>query len=188
MAFLTEKQLFEVGFASFGENVLISDKATFYGTDKIHIGSNVRIDDFCVLSAGQGGIQIGNYIHIAVYSSIIGAGKVTLSDFCNISSRVSIYSSNDDYSGQYMTNPMVPSEFTNVTHSPVYLGEHVIIGSGTVILPGVTLYEGVAIGALSFVTKNCEEYGIYTGAPARLLKLRTNRIKSLGSEIKKSNF
>jgi len=82
----------------------------------------------------------------------------------------------------------VPSEFTNVTHSPVYLGEHVIIGSGTVILPGVSLYEGVAIGALSFVTKNCEEYGIYTGAPARLLKLRTNRIKSLGSKIKKSNF
>lgn len=184
MAFLTAKQLVDIGFSSIGENVFISDKASFYGADKINIGSNVRIDDFCVLSAGEGGIEIGNYIHIAVYSSIIGAGKVTLSDFCNISSRVSIYSSNDDYSGQYMTNPMVPSKYTNVTHSPVHIGEHVIIGSGTVILPGVTLYEGAAIGALSFVTKNCEEYGIYTGSPVRLIKLRKNKIKSLGREIK----
>lgn len=185
MAFLTEKQLFEVGFASFGENVLISDKASFYGTDKIHIGSNVRIDDFCVLSAGQGGIQIGNYIHIAVYSSIIGAGKVTLSDFCNISSRVSIYSSNDDYSGQYMTNPMVPSEFTNVTHSPVYLGEHVIIGSGTVILPGVTLEEGVAIGCLSLVNINCDANFIYAGSPIRKIKNRETNMKDLSVLILK---
>ena len=81
----------------------------------IVIGNNVRIDDFVVLSAGQGGIEIGNYIHIAVFSSLIGAGRIALSDFCNISSRVSIYSSSDDYTGEYMTNPMMPKILTNVT-------------------------------------------------------------------------
>lgn len=176
MAFLTEKQLFNMGFESIGDNVLISDKASFYGTDKIHIGSNVRIDDFCVLSAGEGGIEIGNYIHIAVYSSIIGAGKVTLSDFCNISSRVSIYSSNDDYSGEYMTNPMVPSECTNVHHAPVFIGKHVIIGCGTLILPSVTIYEGVAIGALSMISKDCESFGVYIGSPAKRIKSRKKEL------------
>ncbi|MNP41106.1 dTDP-4-amino-4,6-dideoxy-D-glucose acyltransferase [compost metagenome] len=133
----------------------------------------MRIDDFCVLSAGKGGVEIGNYIHIAVYTSLIGAGKITLRDFSNISSKVAIYSSNDDYSGKSMTNPMVPDEFTNVGHADVIVGRHVIIGSGSVILPGVNLEEGVAIGALSMVSKSCEAFWIYSGVPARKIKERT---------------
>ncbi|MFM5686599.1 hypothetical protein ACET70_17365 [Aeromonas caviae] len=172
MAFLTEQQLHAIGFAALGSNVLISDKASIYGASRILIGHNVRIDDFCVLSAGEGGIEIGNYIHIAVYSSLIGAGKITLSDFCNISSRVAIYSSNDDYSGEYMTNPMVPIEYTKVTHTNVTLGKHVIIGSGSVVLPGVILFEGAAVGALSLITKDCEAFGIYIGSPAKKIKNR----------------
>ncbi|EJN5866086.1 dTDP-4-amino-4,6-dideoxy-D-glucose acetyltransferase VioB, partial [Escherichia coli] len=55
MAYLDEIQLKEMGFKSVGENVKISDKASFYGCDNISIGNNVRIDDFCVFSAGEGG-------------------------------------------------------------------------------------------------------------------------------------
>lgn len=161
-----------LGFASVGENVQISDRASFYGSNRISLGSNVRIDDFCVFSAGVGGISIGDYVHVAVYSSLIGAGKITLSDFCNISSRVAIYSSNDDYSGATMTNPMVPCEYTGVTHANVFLYKHVIVGSGSVILPGVTLEEGVAVGALSLVNKNCDAFGVFAGNPARRIKDR----------------
>lgn len=187
MAFLTQEQLASIGFASFGYNVLISDKASIYGANRIHIGSNVRIDDFCVISAGEGGIELGNYIHIAVYSSLIGAGKITLADFCNISSRVAIYSSNDDYSGTYMTNPMVPTEYTNVTHADVTLDKHVIIGSGSVVLPGVTLHEGVAIGSLSLVTKDCEAFGIYLGAPVKKIKNRNRSLLEKEDSLKVAN-
>ncbi|MGL5129730.1 MAG: acyltransferase [Aeromonas popoffii] len=172
MAFLTEQQLSSMGFAELGSNVLISDKASIYGASRIKIGSNVRIDDFCVLSAGDGGIEIGSYIHIAVYSSLIGAGQITLANFVNISSRVAIYSSNDDYSGEYMTNPMVPAEYTNVTHANVTLAKHVIIGSGSVVLPGVNIYEGAAVGSLSMVTKDCDAFGVYIGVPAKKIKYR----------------
>lgn len=176
MAFLTEQQLNKMGFAALGSNVLISDKASIYGANHIRIGSNVRVDDFCVLSAGEGGIEIGSYVHIAVYSSLIGAGKITVSDFCNISSKVALYSSNDDYSGKCMTNPMVPDEFTNVNHQDLTLEKHVIIGSGSVVLPGVTLHEGVAVGALSFINKDCKAFGVYIGSPAKKIK---NREKGL---------
>ena len=165
MAFLTEQQLKEIGLKSIGKNVSISDKASIYGAQNLSIGDNVRIDDFTVLSAGDGGIEIGSYIHIAVYSSLIGSGKITLSDFCNISSRVSIYSSSDNYSGEYMTNPMVPEEFSNVFKSPVFLDKHVIIGSGSVILPGVKIGEGVAIGALSLVNQNCTSFYVMLECP-----------------------
>jgi galactoside O-acetyltransferase len=187
MAMLNRIELEGMGFASVGENVLISDKASFYNCANIKIGSNVRIDDFCVLSAGVGGISIGNYVHIAIYTSLIGAGKITLSDFCNISSRVSIYSSNDDYSGETMTNPTVPKNYTGVTHADVFFGKHIIVGSGTVILPGITLEEGVAVGALSLVTKKCAQFGIYAGNPAKRIKERKRNLLMLEKELSLSS-
>ncbi|HCP99121.1 MAG TPA: galactoside O-acetyltransferase [Pseudoalteromonas sp.] len=181
MGILSRQQLIDIGFKSVGENVLVSDKASIYGAGNISIGDNVRIDDFVVLSAGEGGIQIGNYIHIAVFSSLIGAGRITLSDFCNISSRVSIYSSSDDYSGEYMTNPMVPSKFTNVTQASVFLGEHVIVGAGSVILPNVQLAKGCAVGALALVTKSFEEFNMLAGSPAVIIKKRKKNLLNLES-------
>ena len=179
MTILSRKAIEALGFASVGENVQISDRASFYGVSRIVLGNNVRIDDFCVLSAGDSGITVGDYVHIAIYSSLIGAGRITLSDFCNISSRVAIYSSNDDYSGATMTNPTVPGEYTGVTHADVFLAKHVIVGSGSVILPGVTLEEGVAVGALSLVQKRCESFGIYAGNPARRIKERKRDLLEL---------
>ena len=179
MVMLSRLEINALGFRSVGDNVHISDRASFYGAGRISIGNNTRIDDFCVLSAGDGGIFIGAHIHIAVYSSFIGAGKITISDFCNFSSRVSVYSSNDDYSGAAMTNPTVPSEYTGVINADVYLGRHVIVGSGSVVLPGVTLEEGVAVGALSLVNRNCEAFGIYAGNPARRIKERKRDLLDL---------
>jgi acetyltransferase-like isoleucine patch superfamily enzyme len=172
MAWLTDEQINNLGFAKVGKNVLLSDKSSYYNCVKIEIGNNVRIDDFCVLSAGLGGISIGRNVHIAIYSSLMGSGNITLSDFAGLSSRVSVYSSNDDYSGSAMTNPTIPAEFTNVTHADVTIGKHVIIGSGSIILPGVMIEEGVAIGALSLVNKNCQSFTIYAGSPLKRIAPR----------------
>lgn len=78
-----------------------------------------------------------------------------------------------------MTNPTLPSEYTSVVHANVFLGKHVILGSGCVILPGVTLEEGVAVGALSLINKNCDAFGIYTGNPARRIKDRKRDLLDL---------
>jgi len=179
MGILSTEQLQAIGFQSIGRDVRISDKASIYGAARISIGDNVRIDDFCVISAGEGGVRIGSHIHIAIYSSLVGAASITLGNFCNISSRVSIYSSSDDYSGQYMTSPVVGEPFTRVNNSPVRLDRHVIVGSGSVILPGAHLEQGVAIGALSLVSSYCEEFGIYAGVPARRIKERARDLVEL---------
>ena len=96
MAFLTRAALAAMGFTSLGEDVCISDKASIYGAERIEIGSHVRIDDFCVISAGAGGIKIGSYIHIAPAANIVGAASITFDDFSGLSGRVSVYSSSDD--------------------------------------------------------------------------------------------
>ena len=183
MGLLSREELQQLGFARIGRNARISDRAAFYDAERIALGDNVRIDDFCVLSAGVGGIEIGSFVHVAVYTSLIGAGRITLSDFCNISSRVSIYSSSDDYSGATMTNPMVPAEFTDGCHEPVFLGKHVIVGAGSVILPGSHLEDGVALGALSLVRGRCIAFGIYAGMPARRVKERKRDLLKLEKDL-----
>jgi dTDP-4-amino-4,6-dideoxy-D-glucose acyltransferase len=111
---------------------------------------------------------------------------VLLEDFVNISSRVSIYSSNDDYSGSAMTNPMVPSLYTKVQVGNVKIGKHSIIGSGSVILPDVTIESGVAVGALSLVNQGCRSFGIYAGIPARRIKERRTDVLELERQFRQS--
>ncbi len=84
-SFYSENELAEIGFKSFGQNVMISKKASIYGAGSIEIGNNVRIDDFCILS---GKIKLGDYIHISAYSSLFAGDKgIEMKDFCTLSSR-----------------------------------------------------------------------------------------------------
>lgn len=179
MSFLNSEQIKALGFKKVGTNVLLSSKASFYNCGNISIGDNSRIDDFCILSAGGGGIEIGSYVHIAANCLLLGKGKIVLEDFSGISSRVAIYSSSDDYSGASLTNPTVPNLYRSVVHGDVVLKRHAIVGAGSVILPSITIGVGAAVGALSLVTKDCEEFVIYAGNPARRIRPRKRDLLDL---------
>jgi len=179
MSFLSAHELAQLGLQAYGDNVLISAKASLYNCARISIASNVRIDDFCVLSAGEGGIRIGSFVHLGVGATLLGAGTITMCDFSGLSSRVAVYSSSDDYSGNHMTNPTVPAELTRVKTSDVFIGRHVIVGCGSVILPGSILEEGVAVGALALVQKRCEAFTIQSGVPAVKVKERSRKLLEL---------
>jgi galactoside O-acetyltransferase len=169
-SFLSESELAEMGFKSVGSNVLISRKASFYGADKMSIGSNVRIDDFCILS---GTITLGNNIHIAAYSAIYGANGVVMEDYTGLSPRCTIFSAMDDFGGDYLISPMSKSEYTNVQGGLVAIKRYSQIGSGTTIFPNLTVGEGVAVGAMSLVCSNLNDWGIYFGIPAKYQKPRS---------------
>ncbi|MCZ8209269.1 MAG: acyltransferase [Aquidulcibacter sp.] len=159
---------------------LISKKASFYGGTRIHVGAYSRIDDFCVFSAGEGGIEIGRYVHVGAGSMLIGDGAITMADFSGLSGRVSIYSSSEDYSGAHMTNPTVPLNCRAVDTRPVKIGKHVIVGAGSIILPGTTLAEGAAIGALSLVAQDVPSWTLAAGQPARNIRERSKELLLLG--------
>ena len=180
-SFYTIEELNNIGFNEFGANVLVSRKASIYGASSISLGSNVRIDDFCILS---GTISIGNYIHIAAYSALYGGiAGINIADFSNLSSRITIYALSDDYSGESMTNPMVPEEYKKIQHSKVQIHRHTIIGSGSIILPGISLGEGCSIGALSMVNHDLPEWSICAGIPAKVLRLRSKKLLNLEAKF-----
>lgn len=184
--FYNSSELLKLGFKSVGKNVLLSDKCSIYNPSNISIGDNVRIDDFCVLSAGIGGIHLGNYIHIAVYCSLIGNGKITLEDFSSLSSRVSVYSSTDDFSGEFLTNPIVDKQYTNVINGDVRIGKHAVVGAGSIILPNVDVGNFSSVGAMSLLKENVEEYKIVAGIPAKIIKNRSNKLIELEREFLKN--
>ena len=170
MAFLTQQQLNAMGFKHAGKNVRISDKASIYNPELIEIGDNSRIDDFCVIS---GRVVIGRNVHIAVFTNVAGGELgVHLDDFTGLAYACHVFSQSDDYSGRSLTNPTVPDEYKSEIKAAVHLCRHVIIGAGTIVLPGVTINEGSSVGAMSMVTKSTEPWSIYFGIPAKRIKSR----------------
>lgn len=170
--FLDRSELEALGFNALGKSVLIHRSAVLIRCEAIRIGTNVRIDPFCILSADEG-LSIGNNVHIASHCSLTGKATIQLEDFSGLSQGVRIFSASDDYSGNSLTNPTVPSKFRNLEVSPVKIGRHAIVGSGTVILPGSIIEDGVAVGATALVKGRLKAWTIYVGAPARPLRERS---------------
>lgn len=179
MPYLTVNQLEAMKFKALGKNVLISDKASIYNADQIEIGDYSRIDDFCVVS---GKVSIGRNVHMAVYSHLAGGrAGIEMHDFSGLAYGCQIFAQSDDYSGRTMTNPTVPAEFKNEYESRVIIGRHCILGTNTVVTPGVHIKEGTSIGAMAMVTKSTQEWSIYVGAPARRVKARSKDLLNLES-------
>jgi dTDP-4-amino-4,6-dideoxy-D-glucose acyltransferase len=176
--YLTPSEVAGLGLASTGVDVQISRDARLYGASRISIGNHVRIDAFTLISAGAP-VVIGNYVHIAPFCSLTGQGGIIMEDFSGLSGSVSIYTSSDDYSGRTMTNPTVPAAFKDVRSAQIRLGRHVIIGTGAVLLPGASIGEGSAVGALSLVSMRLPEWKIYAGNPLRLVGKRRRDLLDL---------
>ncbi len=182
MTFLSRRALRRLGFAAIGTDVSVSEHASIYRASRITLGSHVRIDDFAILSAGVEGIRIGSYVHIACFCSLIGKALIELGDLTTLSARVAVYSSNDDYTGAGLTNPTLPMQYRRVTEAPVQIGRHVVVGSGSVILPGVTIGEGAAVGALTLVNRSLDPFTIYAGIPARRVRDRSEAFLELEAQ------
>ena len=184
--YYNEEELAGFGFKSVGTNVRIAKNSTIIGLSNISLGSNVRIDGYCgIVAAGVGSVSIGSFIHIGGWCYLSAGDGIVMEDFSGLSQGVRIYSRTEDFSGEHLTNPTVPEKFTGVKHGAVTLKRHVVIGSGTVILPGVTIGEGSSVGALSLVTKSLDPWGVFCGCPAKRLKDRSKRLLKLESELMK---
>lgn len=172
-SFLNPNELKSLGLKSYGTNVLISRKASFYSPECISLGNNVRIDDFCILS---GNITIGSFVHVSAYCALYGRHGIIMENYSGISPRCTIFSATDDFSGNYLVGPMVDESKTNVSGGRVTIKKYAQVGAGCIIMPELTINEGVAVGAMSLVNKNLEAWNIYAGIPARIIRKREKKL------------
>lgn len=179
-SFLGQNELALIGFGRVGTGVLVSRYAVLHNPANIFLGNEVRIDDFCLITAGEDEqVTIGSWVHLAAFAALFGRGGITIDDFAALASRVSVYSTSDDYSGEYMTNPTVPATYTGIRRAPVTIGRHAIVGASSVILPGTAIPDGCSVGALSLVRGALEPWGIYAGVPVRRIRDRSRHLLQL---------
>jgi len=181
-SFYSIDELHLLGFKNIGINVLISKKASFYNINSISIGNNVRIDDFCILS---GSIEIGSFVHISAYCALYGSLGIEMEDYTGLSPRCTVFSASDDFSGEYLIGPMVRESETNVIGGKVLIKRYSQIGASCVILPSVTINEGVSVGAMSLINKDLCEWSIYVGIPSKKIKDRKKGLLNLVQNNKK---
>ncbi len=107
--------------------------------------------------------------------------QLKIGKFCSIARDVKIVVGGEHHLDWVTTYPFsklwpkpVPSESPDVVHSKgdVIIMNDVWIGTGALILSGVTIHDGAVIGAGSVVTKDVPAYAIVAGNPARLLRSR----------------
>lgn len=88
-----------------------------------------------------------------------------------------------------MTNPTVPDEYKKASRAAVRIKGHVIIGAGSVVLPGVTLGFGSAVGALSLVRDDVDEGVVVAGTPAKPIGRRdTARLIALEAMLREGRL
>lgn len=177
MAFLSDRQIRDVGFKKLGRDVRISEKASIYNPDLIEIGDYSRIDDFCVVS---GRVTIGRNVHLAVFCNVAGGTEgVVLDDFSGLAYGCHVFSQSDDYTGRSMTNPTVPSQYKREIRRAVVIGRHCILGASSLVFPGVHMAEGCSLGAMSMLTKSTQPWSVYFGVPAKKIKNRSKDLLDL---------
>ena len=177
----------KIGVNILGNNIKISKQTKIINPHNVFLNDNIRIDDFCFISA-HGIINIGNYVHIARNCSLISSDNniIKLSDFTGISSNCNLYGKTDNFDGTTLTGPTVPKKYNKVISGDIILEKHVVIGSTSIILPNTVVKEGSVIGCLSLVKGTIDPWGIYGGIPLKKIKDRKQDLLQFEKEIKSS--
>lgn len=106
-------------------------------------------------------INIGAGVFINSGCRFQDQGGITLGEGALIGHNVIITTLNHD---------MDPARRAIMHPQPVVIGPRSWVGSGAIILPGVTIGEGAVVGAGSVVTKDVPAMTVVVGSPARPVK------------------
>lgn len=130
----------------------VGKRIVFYPNIWIFTGRNLILGDDVDLATGvlittDGGVDIGA-------RTLVGYGTKILSSNHNV--------------------PKLPARIFNSGHTkaPVKIGNDVWIGANCIILPGVTIADGVIVAAGSVVTKDIPANVFIGGIPAKIIKER----------------
>ena len=142
-----------------GKNVQIYDFTNLYGCE---IGDDVKIGAFVEI---QKGAKIGNRCKISSHTFICEG--VTLEGEVFVGHHVIF--TNDRYPSATNANGTLQTD-ADWECIPTVVKRGVSIGSGAVLLCGITVGESAIIGAGSVVTKDVPSDTIVAGNPARVIR------------------
>jgi acetyltransferase-like isoleucine patch superfamily enzyme len=194
LGLLSRKIFYKPLFKSVGRNVVFGRNLTIRQPHKIRIGNNVIIDDDCTLDAKgetNQGITLGDLVTIGRFSSVVCKdADITIGSHVNIGTNVKIIAANqgkikignsiDIGSGCHFSGGSY--DYSDVNHLPstrrietkgIILEDLAWVGSGVIILDGVTIGSKSIVGAGAVVTNDIPANSLVAGVPAEVKKFRS---------------
>lgn len=103
---------------------------------------------------------------------------LTIGKYCSISYGVKFILDDGKHGYNNVTSyPFHSNEIMNA--KGIRIGNDVWIGMDCIILPGITIGNGVTIAAGSVVTKDVPDYCVVAGVPARIIREKCNENEKL---------
>ncbi len=159
-----------------GKHVYLGDRVIIYeghNSGPIHIGDRVTfLRDTIVETGEDGSLSIGadTFIHPRCQLNAYKA-KIQIGQGVMLAANCALYPHNHGMAkGQSMKEQ--PLE----TKGPIIIGDHCWLGTGVVVIGGVTIGNGAVIGAGSVVIDDIPEMAIAVGTPARVIKMRQEQL------------
>ena len=191
LGFLLRKNLYPSLLGKAGRSLILGRSVVLRHPGRIEFGNNVTVDDYCLvdgrggqpgvvleddviinrntmLQAKTGPIRLGPRTTIGSNSVIVSMAGVDLGEAVLVAGGV--YISAGAYQFADRTKPVMDQAV--YSKGPIKIGDHTWIGTGAVILDGITVGRGAIIGAGAVVTKDVPDYAIAAGVPARILGMR----------------
>jgi acetyltransferase-like isoleucine patch superfamily enzyme len=160
-----------------GVNVIIGKTVRLRKPALVSVGDYSILDDFTYVSCA---LTIGRFTHVGANSVIIGGrAHVRIGSFVNIAPGCRLIAASNDFVAGGLVGPAIPPEYADESVvSDIHLGDHVLLGTNTVILPGVQMPEGVSTGAMTLISPKMklEPWTLYVGAPACAFRKRDSAL------------
>lgn len=153
----------EISNISLGKNVKIDPTSSI---NNVCIGENVKVAKFCsIYGSPQNILEIGENSYVGMFSILNGfSGKLSIGKNVSIAQNVNIMTDSGPNASSLMQT-VYP-----ILKGDVVIEDHVWIGAGVIIMPGIRIGKCSIIGANSIVNTNVEDFSLYAGNPAKFIK------------------
>lgn len=151
----------------FGNGIRIGGGVGFKHLETFEIGDGVFIGAQAYIQGRfDGTTKIGNHVWIGP-QAYFDARDLVLEDYVGWGPGAKVLGS--AHTGLPVDRPIIE---TDLEIKPVRVGAWADIGTGAVVLPGVTIGKGSIVGAGAVVTKDVPPFAIVAGVPAKFLRWR----------------
>lgn len=152
---------------SFGHCVRIEPNVGFKHIETFEIGDQVFIGAGAYIQGRiRGTCRIGDHVWIGP-QSYLDARHLVLEDYVGWGPGARVLGS--EHTGIPESMPIIQ---TDLEIKPVCVKRGADIGTGAVLLPGVTIGEGAIVGAGAVVTGDVPASAVVAGVPARIIRMR----------------
>ena len=164
---LMRRAIWGAAARKFGRGVRIGSGVGFKHLETFEIGDAVFIGAQAYLQGRYDGVtKIGNHVWIGP-QSYFDARHLTLEDHVGWGPGAKVLGSS--HTGLPVDRPIIE---TDLEIRPVLVQAWADIGTGAILLPGVTVGKGSIVGAGAVVTRDVPPFSIVAGVPARFVRWR----------------